>query len=85
MTVKNERTDEEKRDGSEKTAADYSTNDILWGSDMYPERRGAKHKRSWFKMLFGLDGRESIDKTRCENNVYSCIKNSMSSFIYARG
>lgn len=86
MTMKNEKVDDDgKRDGSKATAADNSTNDGLWGSDMYPERRGAKKSRSWFRTMLGFEGRESIDNIRCEDNVYKCIKDSTISLIYARG
>lgn len=47
-----------------------------WGYDLYPERKGEKYKPSWSKVLFGLEGRENIDKLKCERNVYSCVKNS---------
>jgi len=79
MTVKNEKANEGKRDeNSADEAGEGATvdNNDLWGSDMYPERRGAKYKRSWFKVLIGAQGRESADKNRCEDNVYRCIKNS---------
>lgn len=89
MTVKNEKSDDGKRDvgdaGKEAAAANNSINDDLWGSDMYPERRGAKSNYGWFKWLIGAAGRESIDKAKCENNVYRCIKDSTIFFIYARG
>ncbi|XP_067208857.1 mitochondrial inner membrane protease ATP23 homolog isoform X2 [Linepithema humile] len=79
MAVQNESTDEGKRDenyADKKVAADNSINSDLWGSDMYPERRGAKFKPSWFKTLIGAAGRESVDKARCEENVYRCVKDS---------
>lgn len=85
MTIHSDKIDEEKRekiDTQEKTTAEKSTSDSLWGSDLYPERRGSKHKRSWFRMMLGVEGRESTDKIRCETNVYKCIKNSMLSLIY---
>lgn len=81
MTVENKKADEGKRDESG-AGGGAANNDDLWGSDMYPERRGAKSKRSWLKFLFGAEGRESIDKNRCEDNVYNCVKNSKTSFIY---
>jgi len=79
MTVQNESTDERKGDENhvdKKAAADNSINSNIWGSDMYPERRGGKIHSSWFKSLIGFAGRESIDKNRCEDNVYRCIKDS---------
>lgn len=89
MTVKNEKSDDGKRNegdaNKEAVTADNSSNNSLWGSDMYPERRGAKQKRSWFNLLIGAAGRESIDKAKCEDNVYRCIKDSTISLIYAQG
>ncbi|GAB1868074.1 Mitochondrial inner membrane protease ATP23 [Camponotus japonicus] len=80
MTMKNEKSDDGKRNegdaNKEAVTADNSSNNGLWGSDMYPERRGAKQKRSWFNLLIGVAGRESIDKAKCEDNVYRCIKDS---------
>lgn len=84
MTVKNEKADEGKRDDSVASKGIAADNDDLWGSDMYPERRGGKYKRSWLKMLFGFQGREAIDKNKCEHNVYKCIKNSKISLIYIK-
>lgn len=83
MTVQNEKANEGRRDESG-AGEGGANNDDLWGSDMYPERRGAKSKRSWWKFLLGAEGRESIDKNRCEDNVYQCIKNSKISFIYMK-
>jgi len=82
MTVKNE--NEGKRDESGISQEAALDNEDLWGSDMYPERRGKKFQHSWFKILLGAQGRESIDKNRCEHSVYKCIKESKISLIYIR-
>lgn len=74
MTVKNE--NEGKKNESDVSQGTALDNEDLWGSDMYPERRGRKFQHSWFKILIGTQGRESIDKNRCEHNVYKCIKES---------
>ncbi|XP_014096794.1 mitochondrial inner membrane protease ATP23 homolog [Bactrocera oleae] len=47
-----------------------------WGYDLYPERRGETFKPKWSKILLGMEGRENIDKVKCERNVYWCVKNS---------
>lgn len=47
-----------------------------WGYDLYPERKGDKYKPSWTKVIFGIEGRENIDKIKCERNVFSCVQNS---------
>lgn len=47
-----------------------------WGYDLYPERRGEKFKPKWTRVLFGMEGKENIDKFKCEQNVVSCVKNS---------
>jgi inner membrane protease ATP23 len=49
---------------------------IDWGYDLYPERRGEKYKPSWAKTIFRGEGKENVDKLRCEENVYNCAKNS---------
>lgn len=46
-----------------------------WGYDLYPERRGT-FTPSAGKVLAGIEGRENIDKFKCEKNVYKCIKDS---------
>ncbi|EZA53866.1 mitochondrial inner membrane protease ATP23 homolog isoform X2 [Ooceraea biroi] len=79
MTTRNEKTNEGKREESDAAKAATSngpSSDEFWGPDLYPERRGAKVERSWFNLLIGASGRESVDKARCEANVYKCIKNS---------
>lgn len=47
-----------------------------WGYDLYPERRGEKYKPGWRNILFGGEGKEDIDKIKCERNVFKCVKNS---------
>ncbi|XP_011175918.1 mitochondrial inner membrane protease ATP23 homolog [Solenopsis invicta] len=74
MTVKNEKADEKKKESVAPEGATLKDN--LWESDMYPERRGANNKHSWFKTLIGAQGREAIDRNKCEDNVYKCIKKS---------
>ncbi|XP_058804142.1 mitochondrial inner membrane protease ATP23 homolog isoform X5 [Phymastichus coffea] len=52
-------------------------NEITWlYNDLYPERRGLSPKRNWLRMLFGLEGKEELDKIKCERNVYWCLRNS---------
>lgn len=46
-----------------------------WGYDLYPERRGEAFKPKWTRVLFGLEGQENIDRYKCEQNVYWCVKN----------
>lgn len=71
MTVTNGKPEE-----GEKKENENSIGDDTWGADMYPERRGKKLERNWFKMMLGLEGRESADRNRCETNVYNCIQSS---------
>lgn len=66
----------EKKNNENNISEKVSVDDQSWGIDMYPERRGAQVKSSWFKTMIGAGGRESLDNVRCENNVYYCIKNS---------
>ncbi|KAH8334380.1 hypothetical protein KR059_009289 [Drosophila kikkawai] len=46
-----------------------------WGYDLYPERKGETFKPKWTKVLFGMEGQENIDRFKCEQNVYWCVKN----------
>jgi hypothetical protein len=43
---------------------------------LYPERGGDKYKPSWFKILFRGEGREGLDKLKCERNVWTVIRKS---------
>ncbi|KAL0894041.1 hypothetical protein ABMA27_014103 [Loxostege sticticalis] len=46
-----------------------------WGYDLYPERRGTFSAKIG-NILIGKEGKENIDKLKCEKNVYECVKNS---------
>ncbi|KAK7062930.1 Mitochondrial inner membrane protease ATP23 [Halocaridina rubra] len=46
-----------------------------WGYDLYPERRGGRYKAPVSKILLG-EGRENIDRLKCESRVWSCIQKS---------
>lgn len=46
-----------------------------WGYDLYPERRGT-FKAKLSNILIGKEGKENIEKYKCEKNVYECVKNS---------
>jgi inner membrane protease ATP23 len=59
-----------------KNEKDEISNPVNWGYDLYPERRGEKYKPSWTKVIFRGEGKENLDKLRCEENVYNCVKNS---------
>ncbi|CAO1367639.1 unnamed protein product [Diamesa hyperborea] len=58
------------------TKDEQNTDGKKWGYDLYPERRGEKKKLSWGKVMLGMEGTESIDKFKCENNVVKCVMNS---------
>lgn len=49
---------------------------IGYGYDMYPERRGRTFKPKWYNVLLGIQGRESEDKLRCEMAVFRCLQKS---------
>ncbi|KAG8227303.1 hypothetical protein J437_LFUL004852 [Ladona fulva] len=53
-----------------------SEDETKWGYDLYPERRGEKYKPSWLSIFFRGEGREGIDKMKCERRIYSCVQNS---------
>lgn len=67
-------TDENKtpQDSSNKPANKKSE---AWGYDLYPERRGT-FKSSLTNIVIGKEGKENIDKLKCEKNVYECVKSS---------
>ncbi|CAG9585266.1 unnamed protein product [Danaus chrysippus] len=46
-----------------------------WGFDLYPERRST-FKPTVSNILLGREGKEGIEKIKCEKNVYECVKNS---------
>ncbi|CAH0748362.1 unnamed protein product [Diatraea saccharalis] len=46
-----------------------------WGYDLYPERRGTFTPKLT-NVLVGKEGKENLDKMKCEKNVYHCVKNS---------
>lgn len=46
-----------------------------WGYDLYPERRGT-FKPKVSNILLGKEGKEGIEKMKCEKNVYKCFKES---------
>lgn len=56
--------------------------DEKWGFDMYPERRGATLKRSWFSTVIGKTGKEGITKLKCEQTVFNCSQESMYAFFF---
>ncbi|XP_043282279.1 mitochondrial inner membrane protease ATP23 homolog isoform X2 [Venturia canescens] len=47
-----------------------------WGYDLYPERRGERHRTNWVRAFFMLEGRDAMQKVRCEKNVYECVRSS---------
>lgn len=46
------------------------------GIDFFPERRGDKISRSWFRILLFGEGRDNLEKVRCERNVHNCVAES---------
>lgn len=74
-STENSKTDTQDKK-TESGNASVPVNDEKWGYDLYPERRGGKYKPSLRNVIFGGEGREDIDKIKCERNVYKCIKNS---------
>lgn len=46
-----------------------------WGYDLYPERRG-DFKNSISNVVLMKEGRETMDRIRCERNIYNCVKKS---------
>lgn len=52
-----------------------SDNESKWGYDLYPERKKL-FEASMKNIVLGKEGRESYEKTRCEQNVFECVKKS---------
>lgn len=46
-----------------------------WGYDLYPERRGTFSPKI-SNILLGREGKENIEKMKCEQNVVECVKKS---------
>lgn len=45
-----------------------------WGYDLYPERKG-EFKPTFKQILLG-EGREALEKIKCEKRVYNCFISS---------
>lgn len=59
------------------SAEDESRNSYKkWGFDLFPERRGDKYQPSWARVAFLGEGKENIDRFKCERKVYSCLQTS---------
>ncbi|XP_034840100.1 mitochondrial inner membrane protease ATP23 homolog [Maniola hyperantus] len=63
--------------GKSGTKNEQSTNETseAWGYDLYPERRGTFSPKI-SNILLGREGKEGIEKAKCEKHVYECVKNS---------
>ncbi|XP_045445422.1 mitochondrial inner membrane protease ATP23 homolog [Melitaea cinxia] len=72
MSNNNEETSAEKQDSNNNTNNEKKE---AWGYDLYPERRGT-FKPKITNVLIGKEGKEGIEKIKCEKNVYKCIKES---------
>lgn len=47
------------------------------GIDFFPERRGDKIERSWFRMVFFGENRDNLQRVRCERHIHNVISESM--------
>ncbi|XP_071453384.1 mitochondrial inner membrane protease ATP23 homolog [Hetaerina americana] len=65
-----------KKPASEDNPVKSEVQEKQWGYDLYPERRGQKYQPSWLRVMFLGEGRENIDKIKCERRAYSCVQNS---------
>ncbi|CAB0036090.1 unnamed protein product [Trichogramma brassicae] len=43
--------------------------------DLYPQRRGSPKKINWWRAMWGLEGREEIEKMKCERHAYWAMRN----------
>jgi len=48
---------------------------------LYPERQGEPYKSGWFDVVFKGEGRENMDRLKCEMNVWKVVKKSMLSWL----
>lgn len=60
---------------SSENSKSFDEDPSKWGYDLYPQRKG-EFTPSLGKVLLGLEGKEGIDKMKCERNVYKCLKTS---------
>ncbi|XP_033222145.1 mitochondrial inner membrane protease ATP23 homolog isoform X2 [Belonocnema kinseyi] len=75
--MKNESGKEENKEKLNDLPKDLADEDkSLWGYDLYPERRGAKYKPSLINTMLGIEGREDINRIKCERNVYNVFHSS---------
>lgn len=83
MSEENAQNVENKASGDSKASPDFpekqESKKEAWGYDLYPERRGTFRPKIT-NILIGKEGKENMDKYKCEKNVYDCIKNSKLSF-----
>lgn len=49
---------------------------------LYPERGGEKFKASWFDVLVKGEGREGLDKMKCEQKVWDIVNESKGFKLY---
>ncbi|XP_023246909.1 mitochondrial inner membrane protease ATP23 homolog [Copidosoma floridanum] len=76
-----ERKENKNHKSDEEVHARLTTNttfadETLLFENLYPERRGNVRKRNWLKTAFGLEGKENLEKIKCERNTYWCLRNS---------
>lgn len=61
-------------DKDKERGVDFPSNEKA--RQLYPERGGEKHQSSWFSIAFKGEGREGIDRLKCEMNVWKVIQQS---------
>lgn len=74
--VKNDSTSSKEKIADNSFVKSELVEEKQWGYDLYPERRGQKYQPSWMSIFFRGEGRENVDKIKCERRAYSCVKNS---------
>ena len=78
MSDSNKVTQDKSQDGEINQSSEKKES---WGYDLYPERRGT-FKPSVSNILLGREGKEGLEKMKCEKNVYKCIKESKYLFYH---
>lgn len=74
LTKENAYEDPMSTDGDAERDVNFPLNEKA--RSLYPERGGNKHKPGWFAVAFKGEGREGLDKLKCEMNVWEVIKKS---------
>lgn len=66
-----------REDAGDDGAENSDDKEPLQGIDFFPERRGDKIERSWFRMLFFGENRDNLQRVKCERHINNIVGESM--------